>query len=198
MVGRNGGALALAGFFVAGLLTLLRLTTPFSSGLVRFAKTTQRGCLMATIPTEARALLTISFSADTDFTVLAAYCDKLALALAECDNPALHMAFCGRLATALALLRPCLFDPIPSHLMDSLTVDEPPAAFPRFAPDTNTLCDYCQILVQLLLCRTFPPQMEEQLNWLLSELVEYFAAEINAPRWIRTADGVKFIEEVIA
>ncbi|EHR3387256.1 hypothetical protein OOU13_002186, partial [Salmonella enterica] len=55
-----------------------------------------------------------------------------------------------------------------------------------------------QTLAQVLLCRTFPPQLEEQLNWLLSELVEYFAAEINAPRWIRTADGVKFIEEVIA
>ncbi|EHO5149282.1 hypothetical protein NMO89_004325 [Salmonella enterica] len=43
----------------------------------------------------------------------------------------------------------------------------------------------------------FPPQMEEQLFWLLSELVEYFAAEMKAPRWIRTADGVKFIEEVV-
>lgn len=38
MVGRSGGAFALAGFFVAGLSTLLRLTTPFDSGLVRFAK----------------------------------------------------------------------------------------------------------------------------------------------------------------
>ncbi len=57
---------------------------------------------------------------------------------------------------------------------------------------------YARLLAQLLLCRTFPPQLEEQLNWLLSELVEYFAAEINAPRWIRTADGVKFIEEAMA
>ncbi|EBS1690863.1 hypothetical protein EGK89_23610, partial [Salmonella enterica subsp. enterica serovar Kottbus] len=44
MVGRNGGAFALAGSVDAGLLTLLRLTTPFSSGLVRFAKSNQRGC----------------------------------------------------------------------------------------------------------------------------------------------------------
>lgn len=153
---------------------------------------------MATTPIQTHPLLAVPFSADTDFTVLAAHCDKLALALAECDDPALRMAFCGRLAAALALLRPGLYDPIPPHLMDSLTVDALPATFPRFAPDTNTLCNYCQILAQLLLCRTFPPQMEEQLNWLLSELVEYFAAEINAPRWIRTADGVKFIDEVMA
>ena len=35
MAGRNGGAFALAGFYVASLLTLLRLATPFSSVVVR-------------------------------------------------------------------------------------------------------------------------------------------------------------------
>ncbi|ECD9325761.1 hypothetical protein CSO42_003247 [Salmonella enterica subsp. houtenae] len=153
---------------------------------------------MATTLNPTHPLLSIPFSADTDFTVLATHCDKLALILAKCDDPALRMAFCGRLAAALTLLRPQLYDPIPPHLMDSLTVEALPARFPAFEPDANTLCDYCQTLAQVLLCRTFPPQLEEQLNWLLSELVEYFAAEINAPRWIRTADGVKFIEEVIA
>ncbi|EAW8019758.1 hypothetical protein CNQ08_001944 [Salmonella enterica] len=146
---------------------------------------------MATTLNPTHPLLSVPFSVDTDFTVLAIHCDKLALILAECDDPALRMAFCGRLAAALTLLRP-------QHLMDSLTVEALPARFPAFEPDANTLCDYCQTLAQVLLCRTFPPQLEEQLNWLLSELVEYFAAEINAPRWIRTADGVKFIEEVIA
>lgn len=77
-------------------------------------------------------------------------------------------------------------------------MDELPARFPRFEPDANTLCDYCQALAQVLLCRTYPPEVEEQLNWLLSELVEYFAAEMSAPRWISTADGVKLIDEVMA
>ncbi|AYL86468.1 host cell division inhibitor Icd-like protein [Escherichia coli] len=35
MAGRNGGAFALAGFYVASLLTLLRPATPFSSVLAR-------------------------------------------------------------------------------------------------------------------------------------------------------------------
>ncbi|EIE8345383.1 host cell division inhibitor Icd-like protein [Escherichia coli] len=35
MAGRNGGAFALAGFFAASLLTLLRLATPFSSVVAR-------------------------------------------------------------------------------------------------------------------------------------------------------------------
>ncbi|EDQ6086109.1 TPA: hypothetical protein OTZ44_004495 [Salmonella enterica] len=153
---------------------------------------------MATTLNPTHPLLSVPFSVDTEFTVLATHCDQLALVLAECNDPALRMAFCGRLAAALALLRPGLLDPIPPHLVDSLTVEALPARFPRFEPDADTLCDYCQTLAQVLLCRTFPPQLEEQLNWLLSELVEYFAAEINAPRWIRTTDGVKFIEEVIA
>lgn len=143
-------------------------------------------------------LLSAPFSADTDFNVFAAHFDRLTLALAESDDPALCMAFWERLAAALALLRPGLLDPIPPHLMDSLTVDTRPATFPCFAPDANTLCDYCQTLAQVLLCRTYPPEAEEQLNGLLSELVEYFAAEINAPRWVRTADGVKFIGEMMA
>ncbi|ADM99725.1 Putative prophage protein [Dickeya dadantii 3937] len=42
MVGRNGGAFGLAGSLDAGLLTLLRLTTLFSSGMVRFINQSKR------------------------------------------------------------------------------------------------------------------------------------------------------------
>lgn len=151
---------------------------------------------MATILTQTHPLLSIPFNTDTDFTVLADCCEKLAETQAESYDPALKMALCGRLAAALTLLKPDLHDPIPPHLIDSLTVDTLPKTPPRFAPDADTLCDYCITLTQLLLCRTFPSHMEEQLRWLLSELVEYFAAEMTAPRWIRTADGVKFLDEV--
>lgn len=41
-------------------------------------------------------------------------------------------------------------------------------------------------------------EMEKYLSCLLYELIKYFAAEMIAPRWIRTADGVKFIDEVTA
>lgn len=42
MVGRNGGAFGLAGFLYAGLSTLLRLTTPIDSGVVRFSNPYKR------------------------------------------------------------------------------------------------------------------------------------------------------------
>ncbi|VEB00334.1 Uncharacterised protein [Klebsiella pneumoniae] len=41
-------------------------------------------------------------------------------------------------------------------------------------------------------------EMEKYLSCLLYELIKYFAAEMIAPRWLRTADGVKFIDEVTA
>ncbi|EBZ5834166.1 hypothetical protein BSY44_22060 [Salmonella enterica subsp. enterica serovar Paratyphi B] len=47
MAGRNGGALALAGFVNASLLTPLRLATPFSSALARFEEPVNEAVTMA-------------------------------------------------------------------------------------------------------------------------------------------------------
>lgn len=41
-----------------------------------------------------------------------------------------------------------------------------------------------------------PQNMARTLTVLLGELVRHFAAGLKAPRWVRTADGVKFIDEV--
>ncbi|QWA14149.1 hypothetical protein GTU79_09915 [Sodalis ligni] len=51
-------------------------------------------------------------------------------------------------------------------------------------------------LARLLTERTLSAEMEPILTGLLFDLVSYFADELRAPRWIRTADGVKFIEEL--
>lgn len=198
MVGRNGGAFALAGFFVAGLLTLLRLTTPFSSGLVRFAKSHKEAATMATIPTETHPLLFVPFNADTDFTELADRCEQLATGLLENDTPELRMAFCGRLSACLDLLRPTLYEPIPPHLMESLTTNTLPDSSPGFSPEPELLCEYCQTLTKILLSGGFSPLAEQTLAGLLFELICCFADGLKAPRWIRTADGVKFIDEVMA
>lgn len=47
MAGRNGGALALAGSFIASLLTLLRLATPFSSVVARLHESDKGAVTMA-------------------------------------------------------------------------------------------------------------------------------------------------------
>lgn len=47
---------------------------------------------MATTPIQTRQLLTVPFSAATDFTVLADYCDRFAEILIESDDPTLRLA----------------------------------------------------------------------------------------------------------
>ncbi|WP_324725444.1 hypothetical protein [Klebsiella variicola] len=153
---------------------------------------------MATILTQTHPLLAIPFNAATDFTVLANYCANFADTLIESGDPVLRLALCGRLAASLSLLRPTLNDPIPPHLIESLTTDTLPASSSCFDPGSELLCDYSLTLARLLTGRALLPKMEQILTGLMCELVWCFAAELRAPRWIRTADGVKFIDEVTA
>ncbi|WNN53250.1 hypothetical protein RIN66_04085 [Hafnia alvei] len=151
---------------------------------------------MATTLTRTHPLLTIPFSAATDFTVLAEHCETFAETLIDTDDPTLKMALCGRLNACLTLLHPTLLDPIPPHLIESLTVDKLPVTTPRFEPDCTELCHYCLALTQTLAGQGFSSETDKHLSGLLYELIGYFSAEMKAPRWIRTADGVKFIDEV--
>lgn len=139
-------------------------------------------------------LLAVPFNATTDFTVLADHCENFAETLIENDDPTLKIALCGRLNAALALLQPTLSDPIPPHLIESLTVDTLPASSPEFGPECTELCRYCLALTQTLAEQGFSSEKEKQLGYLLYDLINYFAAELKAPRWLRTVDGVKFID----
>ncbi|MDM2738262.1 hypothetical protein OGY35_23200 [Citrobacter sp. Ct235] len=149
---------------------------------------------MATTLTPIHPLLAIPFNAATDFTVLANYCENFAETLIENDDPALKMALCGRLNACLTLLQPTLLEPIPPHLIESLTVDTLPATAPRFEPECTELCHYCLALIQTLAGQGFSSETGKYLSWLLYDLINYFAAEMKAPRWLRTTDGVKFID----
>lgn len=151
---------------------------------------------MATIPTQTHPLLSVPFNAATDFTVLASHCENFAETLIESHDPALKMALCGRINACLTLLQPTLLDPVPPHLIESLTVDTLPALSPRFEPECTELCDYCLALTQILAGQDFSSETEKHLTGLLYDLINYFAAEMKAPRWIRTADGVKLIDGV--
>lgn len=133
----------------------------------------------------------IPFSAATNFTTLADYCEHFAETIIECHDLALKMAPCGRLSTCLTLLRPTLGEPIPPHLIDRFTVDVLPDVLPEFTPDADLLCDYCLALAQVLLGRSLLPETETTLTGLLCDLVWYFADGLKAPRWIRTTDGVQ-------
>jgi len=148
---------------------------------------------MATISTQIHPLLTIPFSASMDFTVLADYCEHFVQTLTENDDPTLKMALCGRLNACLTLLQPGLLDPIPTHLIENLSVDTVPADYPRFEPECTELCRYCLALTQTLAGQGITSETGKQLSWLLYDLTNLFAAEMKAPRWLRTAEGLKLI-----
>lgn len=107
------------------------------------------------------------------------------------------MALYGRLRASIAILSPTLNDPIPPHLVENLTLDDLLASFLHFAPAPEQLCEYCEVLLQLLTEQVQGSKMEQPLTWLLCGLVWFFAAKLKAPRWLRTADGVAFIEDLI-
>ncbi|EAN5162609.1 hypothetical protein CCF38_004287 [Salmonella enterica] len=151
---------------------------------------------MATILTQIHPLLSVPFNAATDFTVLASHCENFAETLIESNDPTLKMALCGRLNTCLTLLQLTLLEPVPTHLIESLTVDTLPATTSRFDPECTELCHYCLALTQTLSGLGFASEMEKHLSCLLYDLINYFAAEMKAPRWLRTADGVKVIDGV--
>lgn len=154
---------------------------------------------MATISTQSyspeNSPFTLSFNAQTDFTVLADHCECFADALIESHHSDERRALCYRLADCLNLLHPTLNDPIPPHLIERFTVDQLPNKL-TLEPESELLCGYCLTLAQLLSKYTFTADDEKQLTGLLFELVCYFADDLRAPRWIRAADGVKFIDEV--
>ena len=149
---------------------------------------------MSIIPTQTRPLSTVSFDSTTDFIDLANHCEHFADTLVETEEPVLKRALYEQLTTCLTLLRPTLNDPIPPHLIESLTVDEYSAVPLGFEFDSESLCEYCLVLVRLLQKKMLPPDMEKTLTGLLTELVWIFSAELKAPRWIRTVDGIKHID----
>lgn len=154
---------------------------------------------MATTSTQAHlsenSPLISSFDAQTDFTILADCCEYFVDVLMENHYLGERRALCYRLADCLNLLHRTLNNPIPPHLMERFTVDQLPKKSPVFEPDSELLCGYCLTLAQLLSKYTFTADEDKQLTGLLFELVCYFADELRAPRWIRTANGVKFIDE---
>lgn len=145
---------------------------------------------MATTPTQTHTSktspLTLSFDINTDFTVLADYCERFADSLIESAKPGERRVLCYRLAECLELLYSTLNDDIPEHLIESFTVDSLPAQVPTFEPEPEDLCRYCLTLANILNSHNFSAMEEKALTGLLFELTGYFADELRTPRFVRT------------
>ncbi|WP_347253692.1 hypothetical protein [Leminorella grimontii] len=145
---------------------------------------------MATTPTQTHPLLFLALNPNVDFTTLADYCEQFAEAQAEFNFPVLRAAFCERLIACLTWLKDTQNAPIPPHLESQFIVDAYPLVSPRFEPETGQLCDYCLALAKVLADRELPPDVEQTFSDLLFGLACYLAADLKAPRWVRTANGL--------
>ncbi|WP_395300436.1 hypothetical protein V1599_16380 [Enterobacter sp. ECC-175] len=139
-------------------------------------------------------LFTTPFDHYTDFTELADHCERFCEVLVEESDPLVIAALCGRLNACLTLLKPTLTDPVPPHLVGYLTVDSEPVTYPEFNPETDQLCRYCEVFTQLLLGGGLSESSARVMTDLLYDLTGYFAERLKFPRWIRTQEGVAFIE----
>ncbi|GKX55773.1 hypothetical protein SOASR030_18850 [Leminorella grimontii] len=99
-------------------------------------------------------------------------------------------SFCERLIACLTWLQDTQNDPIPPHLESQFITDAYPLISPSFEPDTGQLCNYSLALAQILTNRELPHDVEQVISDLLFGLVCYLAAELKAPRWVHTANGI--------
>ncbi|MBF7954411.1 hypothetical protein [Rahnella victoriana] len=146
---------------------------------------------MATIPTQTYASEACPINDATDFTVLAACCAEFAETLLESTEPPQRRKIYNSLSAVLSVLQSGLHNPVPHHLINSLTVDERPASEARFEPDSEQLAEYCLTLTQILKNHEIPAQSEKSLTGLLYDLVSYFSEDLCAPRYLRTAQGLE-------
>ncbi len=131
-------------------------------------------------------LLNMPIPATADLFQVADLCSEFVIKLVESDDPAESLALCGRLSHALTALRQLCDEDLPPHLLESLTVDEPPApCVPDCWVDSNVLVEYAQGLTQVLLSRTLSNPVMVPLTGLLHDLVILLTDYLKQPYFRR-------------
>lgn len=147
---------------------------------------------MATILSFTHSQSGTPFTPVPNFIEQARACEQIVNMLAESVEPVQRQALSHKLYARFAQLQPGLLDPIPECLLDHFAADTLPANPPRFEPDCTDLCRYCMALSAVLGEREEAGKTENALRDLLCELIDYFVAEIMAPRWVRET-AIKFV-----
>ncbi len=122
-------------------------------------------------------------------------CEYHADALIENDGVTERLALCGRLLAGLEVLKTILDEPLPSHLIEHLTVDIAEKDNYRcpLSTDSETLREYCTALSLLLLQRQQSAEQEEHITGLLFELINVLVEDLKAPRFVNTDAGLVMI-----
>ncbi|XES85352.1 hypothetical protein ACBV55_05655 [Franconibacter pulveris] len=150
------------------------------------------------IPVEV--LLSRPLHGGLDFLALAPACAELVAELLETRSTTARLALAGRLMLAVGLLKAATQGELTEQQRDALTVDAHPGEAatdhePVFESESDTLADYCHLLAVVLLSRTLAPQQEKTIAGLLFELVNFLRDSLTAPRFFRSPDGLRCIDD---
>ncbi|MCE0827040.1 hypothetical protein LVQ78_13475 [Buttiauxella sp. A2-C2_NF] len=107
----------------------------------------------------------------------------------DSENPAECVALCNYVYAHIEAIKENLDKPLSAARIEQLSVDDP-SEFPeaKWLADSDDLCDYCQAVAQVLLCRALPFKTVQQLNGLLMRLVNALVDDLKTPRFLRTAN----------
>lgn len=132
-----------------------------------------------------RNSITSPLTTDLDLFQIADLCESYAAELVECYDDAYRVALCGRLACCLDVLACELDNPLPSHLIERLTVDTLPAERQETTPDSDLICENSHALTQALLTCALTPTVTRQLCGLLFDQITMLVEDLKAPRFAR-------------
>ncbi|MBL7637996.1 hypothetical protein [Atlantibacter hermannii] len=145
--------------------------------------------------TSVETLLTRPIHYGLDFMALAHCCSALVAELLENDDPTSRLALAGRLALSLSLMRHVLNDDLTPEQCETLTVaQKPQAAVEPLYSEPELLVEYCHSLTQVLLSGAVRAEPLSHLSGLLFELVNQLCDTLTAPRFYRSAEGLRDIE----
>ncbi|GDX04174.1 hypothetical protein [Buttiauxella sp. A111] len=121
-----------------------------------------------------------------DVIDLAERCELLTDVLIDCNNPAECAALCHHLNAHLDALKENLEKPLSPGRIEQLSVNSP-SDFPEshWLADSDDLCDYCQVVTQMLLCHSLPLKTAHTLTGLLMRLVNTLVDDLKTPRFLR-------------
>ncbi|WMY76281.1 hypothetical protein RHD99_10295 [Buttiauxella selenatireducens] len=121
-----------------------------------------------------------------DVIDLAERCELLTDVLMDCINPAESAALCHHLNAHLDALKENLEKTLSPDRIEQLSVNSP-SDFPEshWLADSDDLCDYCQVITQILLCHSLPLKTAHTLTGLLARLVNTLVDDLRTPRFLR-------------
>ncbi|MGL4725093.1 MAG: hypothetical protein ACRCWW_11395 [Scandinavium sp.] len=135
-------------------------------------------------------LMYVEVEPESNFIGAIKHCENLAATALDEENMLTQQALYLRLHQCLSQLHPVLNDPIPEAQVEQFTASVRPEISPSMDTESDLLCEYCIALSELLSGSPRTLRIDETLQGLLYDLTSFLADIMQAPRWLKTPEGL--------